>query len=700
MKNTLRKRLVSWAVVLSMLLSCVAGGATASAAKKQWTKDNLEWTDGDDSIILTLSDDGTTFTVTGTGAMGNYAFPYDQDYADDVDNVTKVEIQDGITAVGKMNFVAIFTSLETVTIEKSVVKIGATAFAGCTNVTIDIKGQLTEVGSDAFGNTRNSTPKKIIVYDQASYNLVKASLPTGTTIGEDIEIESKEDTAQSKADLQELVKTTREKYKEADYTPESYEGLSQALTKADGVIANDQATTTDFIEATQAIEDAIKKLVSHVDVAKKELNTAITSAKQISNNAGSYTTSSVAALKEAISSAEAIVQKGDATLEEVNKAKDDLAKATRVDETGLAETGLKKKADLTHLQSLDGAVNFPEKSELYTKESYAEYQEVLDRMKAMQKNKDDITNEQVDAILAELEAAKGKLVEDKEYAPDYEEYEKAKAAVLAILNAENSPYTKNSLEALKKVYDYQISIVENDEGYKAGKVQSQIDEVTRTLKYVIDPEDDGSYLVEKGDITELAALVASAKQLEGSKYTEESWKTLSDKLEEVEALLEELIADPDNAAKTEIEAAVQELKEAVAGLVEKQVEQKPGDKNQTPKPSDKTPGSTNTNTDKDTKTVTVKKVTLKKVTSPKKKTLKVQWKKVSDATGYQIQIGTNKKMTKNKKVINIKKAKTVTKTIKKLKSKKKYYVKVRAYKTVNGKKVYGAWSKPKKVKVK
>ena len=96
----------------------------------------------------------------------------------------------------------------------------------------------------------------------------------------------------------------------------------------------------------------------------------------------------------------------------------------------------------------------------------------------------------------------------------------------------------------------------------------------------------------------------------------------------------------------------------------------------------------------------LKKVSLKKLASPKKGTIKVQWKKLSGVTGYQIQIGTNKKVTKNKKVINIKKAKTVKKTIKKLKSGKTYYVKIRAYQTVDGKKVYGAWSKAKRVKVK
>lgn len=40
------------------------------------------------------------------------------------------------------------------------------------------------------------------------------------------------------------------------------------------------------------------------------------------------------------------------------------------------------------------------------------------------------------------------------------------------------------------------------------------------------------------------------------------------------------------------------------------------------------------------------------------------------------------------------------KTVKNLKKNKKYYVCVRAYKFVNGKKVYGKWSKVKSVKTK
>ena len=83
-----------------------------------------------------------------------------------------------------------------------------------------------------------------------------------------------------------------------------------------------------------------------------------------------------------------------------------------------------------------------------------------------------------------------------------------------------------------------------------------------------------------------------------------------------------------------------------------------------------------------------------------KKAVSVQWKKVGGVKGYQVQVATDKKFKKNKKTVTVKKQKTTKTTVKKLKAKKKYYVRVRTYKTVNGKKVYSAWSKVKSVKIK
>lgn len=93
----------------------------------------------------------------------------------------------------------------------------------------------------------------------------------------------------------------------------------------------------------------------------------------------------------------------------------------------------------------------------------------------------------------------------------------------------------------------------------------------------------------------------------------------------------------------------------------------------------------------------------------KKKAFKYQIKAVSRAAGYQVQYGVKKNMkgSKSKYVkklngtIKIKFTKKQKKQIKKKKLKIiTYYVRVRAYKTLDGKRLYCAWSSKDKVKVK
>lgn len=95
-----------------------------------------------------------------------------------------------------------------------------------------------------------------------------------------------------------------------------------------------------------------------------------------------------------------------------------------------------------------------------------------------------------------------------------------------------------------------------------------------------------------------------------------------------------------------------------------------------------------------------KAVTVKKTAFSKAKksgtNLILRWKKVSGATGYQIQYSTSSKFKTGKKV-DVKGASKVAKTIKGLKSGKTYYVRVRAYKKVNGGTVYSAWSAKQKL---
>ncbi|MDO4274216.1 MAG: leucine-rich repeat domain-containing protein [Eubacteriales bacterium] len=85
------------------------------------------------------------------------------------------------------------------------------------------------------------------------------------------------------------------------------------------------------------------------------------------------------------------------------------------------------------------------------------------------------------------------------------------------------------------------------------------------------------------------------------------------------------------------------------------------------------------------------------VKSSAKKVAAISWKAVSGASGYDVYYGTSKSKVTSKVVTGTTKL-TVNKT--KLTSGKTYYFRARAYRVVNGKKVYGAYSAVKSVKVK
>lgn len=134
------------------------------------------------------------------------------------------------------------------------------------------------------------------------------------------------------------------------------------------------------------------------------------------------------------------------------------------------------------------------------------------------------------------------------------------------------------------------------------------------------------------------------------------------------------------------------------GTIEKTFEIVKKEETTTPKPTTVAPTTAKpTTAAPTTKAKKPAKVKIKKVKKLSLKKAKVTWKKIKGVKGYQIRYSTSNKMKKAKKIL-IKKNK-VSYTIKKLK-KKKYYVQVRAYKVVNGKKLYGKWSNKKKLNMK
>ena len=100
-----------------------------------------------------------------------------------------------------------------------------------------------------------------------------------------------------------------------------------------------------------------------------------------------------------------------------------------------------------------------------------------------------------------------------------------------------------------------------------------------------------------------------------------------------------------------------------------------------------------------TYTINPVKTTVSKLTAAKKSLKVTITKKSTQVTGYEVQYSTSKsfKTAKTKTLTSYKKN---TLTLSNLTAQKTYYVRVRTYKTVNGKKVYSAWSTAKSMKTK
>ncbi|MBQ3135967.1 MAG: fibronectin type III domain-containing protein [Clostridia bacterium] len=94
-----------------------------------------------------------------------------------------------------------------------------------------------------------------------------------------------------------------------------------------------------------------------------------------------------------------------------------------------------------------------------------------------------------------------------------------------------------------------------------------------------------------------------------------------------------------------------------------------------------------------------KKVTLKSAVSEKTGEIKLSWKIVSGANGYQVVYSESPKFKSAVKLLKSG-SKEKNTVIEKLVSGKKYYFKVRAYKSLNGKKVYGPYSVIQKTVIK
>ncbi len=100
-------------------------------------------------------------------------------------------------------------------------------------------------------------------------------------------------------------------------------------------------------------------------------------------------------------------------------------------------------------------------------------------------------------------------------------------------------------------------------------------------------------------------------------------------------------------------------------------------------------------------TITVKPaaVSLKSVKNSAKGQMKTAWTSLSYVSGYQVQYSTSSTFKSGNKAVTVSRASNTGNTISGITKGKTYYVRVRAYKTIDGNKVFGAWSVIKSVKI-
>ena len=188
--------------------------------------------------------------------------------------------------------------------------------------------------------------------------------------------------------LEELISEV-EGYNEEDYTAGSWAALQKALEAAKEVVANEDATETEVMDAYNNLRDAIDNLVDKSWLQK--LYDAIEESDK-----SKYTPASLEGLTEAMENAKAVLDDPDVTQEEVDNAYNELARAW---------LNLRLKADKELLQGLYDKVSgidierYTEASAERFIEAAAKAKEVLEDPNVNQEGVDNAYNELLKAYL-------------------------------------------------------------------------------------------------------------------------------------------------------------------------------------------------------------------------------------------------------------------------------------------------------------
>ena len=204
----------------------------------------------------------------------------------------------------------------------------------------------------------------------------------------------------TKAELEALIEAANG-YLDGDYTAESLEALQAAITAAQAVADNDDATVAEVTEAITNLSDAIANLES-IKLDTSALVHEIELVNEMLANIGNYVPSSVEGLADKLADAQNVLENA-ATQAEIDEAVKTLREA---------RLNARTKADVSALEELIAYAKSLDLSGYTTESAQALIQDITRAENLIADP--EITQEEADSMVKELQASVDELVEVNE----------------------------------------------------------------------------------------------------------------------------------------------------------------------------------------------------------------------------------------------------------------------------------------------
>lgn len=317
---------------------------------------------------------------------------------------------------------------------------------------------------------------------------------------------------------------------ETDYTPNSWTGFPQAISDAQTVYDNANASQAVVDTAVTDLDTAINALVARADFSV--LNQTIAAAQALEET--DYTPNSWTVLQQSLTDAQTVAADLNATQTQVNQSNTALNNAM---------SSLVERANKTALQATISEAETKIEAD-YTPASWSSFSSALSQANAVNGNLN-ATQAETDTANSDLSTAMAGLVES--------------ADKVALQTAIDGAESRNEADYVSSTWPAFVSALAdaNTVNDDANATQSAVDNALQTL---IDAE---AALIERGDKTALNTAITNAESLLEDDYTLDSWNAM-----QVALAAAIVVRDDIDAVQADVDSAETTLSDAVTALVE------------------------------------------------------------------------------------------------------------------------------------